>query len=84
MGNPQEITVLKLAQIVAKLTETSSTFIYKQIPIDDPIRRRPDISKAKKLMDWNPKVPLYEGLNSTLEYFQSERPLIKNAPDDAK
>ncbi len=84
LGNPQEITVLKLAQIVAKLTETSSTFIYKQIPIDDPIRRRPDISKAKKLMDWNPKVPLYEGLNSTLEYFQSERPLIKNAPDDAK
>ena len=84
LGNPQEITVLKLAQIVAKLTETSSTFIYKQIPIDDPMRRRPDISKAKKLMDWNPKVPLYEGLNSTLEYFQSERPLIKNAPDDAK
>lgn len=84
LGNPHEISVLKLAKLIAKLTVTSSSFIHKQIPADDPMRRRPDISKANKLMGWSPKVTLYEGLESTLKYFLSELAIVKNTLDDAK
>ena len=84
LGNPNEIHVLQLAKMVTELTQTSSLFIHETMPIDDPIRRKPDILKAHKLMGWSPKVPLSEGLKSTLLYFQSEMQLIQNTLDDSK
>jgi nucleoside-diphosphate-sugar epimerase len=71
LGNPDEITILRLADIVLELT--GSDVPIKRLPptSDDPDRRRPDISYAKKLLDWEPKVSLKEGLRDTLTYFRS-------------
>ncbi len=71
LGNPQEITILEFAERVRKLTGASVPIIFKPLPVDDPKQRRPDISKARKLLQWEPKVPLEQGLRLTLEYFQA-------------
>jgi UDP-glucuronate decarboxylase len=70
MGNPNEFTVLELAQKVIALTKSQSQIIYKPLPSDDPMQRKPDITKAKELMDWEPKIQLEEGLLKTIEYFK--------------
>jgi UDP-glucuronate decarboxylase len=70
MGNPNEFTVLELAEKVIKLTKSKSQIIYKPLPSDDPMQRKPDISKAKELLDWEPKVQLEEGLLKSIEYFK--------------
>jgi UDP-glucuronate decarboxylase len=70
LGNPQEITVKQLAKEVIELTETNSSIIYKDLPLDDPTSRRPNISKAKKLLDWEPKISRRTGLKKTIDYFK--------------
>lgn len=68
-GNPDEFTILELAEKVIKLTNSSSRIVYKDLPKDDPQQRKPDIEKARKVLGWEPKVPLDKGLKSTIAYF---------------
>lgn len=68
MGNPGEFTILELAEKIIKLTKSKSKLEFFPMPTDDPTRRRPDITKAKKLLDWEPKVNLDQGLAKTVEY----------------
>jgi UDP-glucuronate decarboxylase len=70
LGNPGEFTMLELAEKVIRLTGSSSTIQHLPLPQDDPKQRRPDISKAKALLDWEPTVPLDEGLTRTIAYFR--------------
>ena len=70
LGNPVEITVKELAERILQLTGSKSTIVYKPLPVDDPVRRRPDISLAKSTLGWEPKVPLDEGLGHTIAYFK--------------
>lgn len=70
IGNPGEFTIKELAEIVIELTGSSSKLIYKELPQDDPTQRRPDITLAKKELDWEPTIQLREGLLSTIEYFR--------------
>ena len=72
IGNPQEITIHEFAERVRALTATKSPIIFEPLPQDDPKRRCPDITKAKKLLGWEPKVGLDEGLRLTLDYFQKQ------------
>lgn len=72
LGNPEERTVLALAEIIKKLTNSSSEILFEELPEDDPMKRRPDISKAQKLLDFAPKVSIDEGLIKTIEYFQTK------------
>lgn len=72
MGNPGEFTILELAMEILQLTGSRSEIIHKELPADDPIRRRPDISLAKKELGWEPKISLREGLTKTIEYFDSQ------------
>jgi len=70
IGNPVEMTVKEIAQTIIKLTKSKSKIIYKALPEDDPKKRRPDISKAKKILKWQPRVDLKKGLLETIEYFK--------------
>lgn len=70
IGNPNEITMLELAETIIDLTQSSSKLMFKPLPKDDPQRRRPDITKAKEVLKWEPKVSLREGLEKTIEYFR--------------
>ena len=69
IGNDKEITILELAKLIKELTNSRSEVVYKELPKDDPPKRKPDISKAKTLLDWKPKVELEEGLKRTIEWF---------------
>lgn len=71
-GNPVEFTILQLAEIVIRMTGSSSKIIYEPLPADDPLQRKPDITKAQTLLNWEPKVPLEEGLKKTIEYFKTK------------
>ncbi len=71
IGNPEEYTIVELAQLVAQITGTKSPLSYQQLPIDDPRRRRPDISRAKKKLGWQPSINLREGLERTVAHFQT-------------
>jgi len=71
MGNPVEFTIKELAELVLKLTNSYSKLIYTPLPEDDPLQRQPDISLARKELNWVPKVPLEEGLIKTIAYFES-------------
>ena len=71
LGNPQEVTVLELAETIIRLAGSSSTIDFRDLPVDDPKQRRPDIARARKLLGWQPKVSLEDGLGRTLEYFRS-------------
>lgn len=71
IGNPTEFTIKQLAEQVLELTNSRSGLITKPLPQDDPTQRRPDISKARKFLDWEPKIQLREGLMKTIEYFRS-------------
>lgn len=72
LGNPQETTMLELAETILRLTDSDSTIVYQELPSDDPTRRMPDISLAKKEIHWEPEVSLEEGLEQTIEYFRSQ------------
>ena len=71
LGNPQELTILEFAERIRRITGTKAPLEFKPLPQDDPKRRQPDISKAKLLLAWEPKVSLEEGLRDTIEYFQT-------------
>ena len=69
LGNPGEFRILELAEKVIELTNSTSEIIYNPLPGDDPKQRQPDISLAKEKLNWEPKIPLDEGLVPTIEYF---------------
>lgn len=69
IGNPNEFTILELAETIIQLTNSKSKLIFKPLPKDDPQQRRPDISLAKEKLDWTPKIELREGLKKTIDYF---------------
>ncbi len=71
IGNPDEITIREFAEEIIKLTGTSQKIIYKSLPQDDPKQRQPDITRARKILGWEPKISREEGLKLTLEYFKS-------------
>jgi len=70
IGNPQETKIIDLAHLVKRLTNSNSKITFQPLPQDDPKRRNPDITKAKLLLNWQPKVPLEEGLNKTIKWFK--------------
>ena len=70
IGNPSEISLLQFAEEVIKLTDSGSKIIFKPLPQDDPKQRQPDITKAKQILGWEPKIDRHEGLKRTLEYFK--------------
>jgi dTDP-glucose 4,6-dehydratase len=72
LGNPDEVTILQLAQEIKELTGSKSKIVFKPLPPDDPKVRRPDITKAREILGWEPKVPRSEGLKRTLEYFKQK------------
>jgi len=78
IGNPNEFTILQLAEKVIALTGSSSKIITEPLPNDDPMQRRPDITLAKNILDWEPTIELDEGLIKTIEYFDTLLKNIKN------
>lgn len=70
LGNPEEFSILELAQKIIELTGSKSKIVFKPLPPDDPIQRQPDISLAKKVLQWQPKIQLDKGLKNTIEYFK--------------
>jgi len=72
LGNPVEFKIIELAQMIIKLTNSKSKIVNKGLPTDDPIRRKPDISKAKEALDWEPSVDVTDGLKATIDYFKSK------------
>jgi len=73
LGNPDEFTMLKLAKLVVKLTGTKSKLIFKPLPQDDPQKRQPDITRAKKILKWQSKTRLEDGLKKTIEWFKIQK-----------
>jgi dTDP-glucose 4,6-dehydratase len=71
IGSPVEMTVLEIAETIKRLTKGSSEIVFRPLPVDDPTRRQPDIGKARKLLDWEPKISLEEGLRETIEYIRA-------------
>lgn len=71
LGNPGEFSIKELAEKIIDLTGSSSKLVYRELPFDDPKRRKPDITMARKELDWEPQVPLEEGLKKTIPYFES-------------
>ena len=70
IGNPNEFTMLELAQKVIELTDSKSKIVFCPLPSDDPKHRKPDIQLAKTLLNWEPKIQLQEGLLKTIDYFR--------------
>jgi len=69
LGNPVETSVKEFAELIIKLTNSNSKIIYDDLPVDDPMKRKPDITKARKILGWEPRVSLIDGLNKTIKYF---------------
>ena len=72
IGNPGEFTMIQLAKLILELTGSQSKIVFQPLPQDDPLQRKPDISRAKRLLDWEPTIELKVGLEKTIEYFRSE------------
>lgn len=72
IGNPEEITILELAEKIKELTNSKSEIVFKELPKDDPIRRKPDITRAKEILGWEPKISLEEGLKKTISWFKTK------------
>jgi dTDP-glucose 4,6-dehydratase len=70
IGNPTELTVLEFAKEIIRTTQSRSKIVFKPLPQDDPKRRKPDITRAKKILGWSPEVPLDKGLTQTIAYFR--------------
>ena len=71
LGNPYEMTIKQAAELILDLTKSKSELVYKPLPSDDPLQRCPDITKAKKTLNWAPKTELVDGLSKTIDYFKS-------------
>ena len=69
LGNPTEKTVLELANMIVEMTKSDSKIVFKELPLDDPIKRNPDISLAKNVLGWTPKIDIQKGLENTISYF---------------
>ena len=85
LGNPNELTVKGLVDLVVAMTGTASKVVYRPLPVDDPRRRKPDISRAMELLDWRPSVDLEQGLEATIAWFENEQnriaaPMYVDAP----
>ncbi|MEM4267061.1 MAG: UDP-glucuronic acid decarboxylase family protein, partial [Candidatus Nanoarchaeia archaeon] len=72
LGNPEEKTIIEIAETIKEMTGSKSTIVFKDLPKDDPERRCPDITRAKKLIGWQPKTNLRQGLEKTIEWFEKE------------
>ena len=72
LGNPQEMTILELAKKIIKMTDFKSKIVYKALPVDDPIKRKPSVELAKKELGWEPKTDIHEGLEKTITYFKEK------------
>jgi nucleoside-diphosphate-sugar epimerase len=72
IGNPREMTIKAIAETIIRMTGSKSRLVYKALPTDDPKQRRPDITRARTLLGWEPKVQLEEGLVKTIEYFRQK------------
>jgi dTDP-glucose 4,6-dehydratase len=72
IGNPHEMTIEEIARVIIRISGSRSRIVYKPLPEDDPKVRKPDITRARTLLGWEPKVPLEEGLQKTLEYFRTK------------
>jgi dTDP-glucose 4,6-dehydratase len=72
LGNPKEVTILQFAEVIKKLTNSKSEIVFRELPEDDPKVRQPDITRARTILGWEPKVGLEEGLAKTIEYFRSK------------
>lgn len=72
LGNPVEYTIIEIAELIIKLTRSKSKIEFKKLPEDDPKKRKPDISKARKILDWKPEVSIVEGLSKTINYFKKK------------
>ena len=72
LGNPIEYKIIELAEMIVKLTNSKSKIINKNLPTDDPVRRKPDISKAKKDINWEPNIDVTDGLKKTIDYFEKQ------------
>jgi dTDP-glucose 4,6-dehydratase len=83
IGNPDEITIGQFAEEIIKLTGTHQKVIYKDLPLDDPKQRQPDITKAKALLGWEPQIERAEGLKRTYAYFKSLSPEELHQTDHA-
>jgi len=70
IGNPHEMTIREFAETIRDMVNKNVAIEYKPLPVDDPRTRRPDISLARKILNWEPKVPLKEGLEKTIPYFK--------------
>jgi dTDP-glucose 4,6-dehydratase len=70
IGNPSEMTILQFAELVRELTGSTSEIAYRELPVDDPKVRQPDIAKAQRILGWQPRVSLRDGLTRTLAYFR--------------
>jgi len=75
IGNPQEMSIAQMAELIIKMTGSSSTIVYKPLPTDDPQVRKPDITLARTKLGWEPKVSLADGLTATIEYFRKKMEL---------
>ena len=87
LGNPNELTVRQLVDLVLAMTGSSSRVVYRPLPVDDPRRRKPDIGRAAELLGWRPTVDLEQGLEATIEWFADEQnriaaPMYVDAPAD--
>jgi dTDP-glucose 4,6-dehydratase len=71
IGNPDELTVIELAELVLEVTGSSSEIVFEPLPVDDPVRRRPDISLAARVLDWRPEIGLREGLSRTYDWYKT-------------
>jgi UDP-glucuronate decarboxylase len=86
LGNPGEFTIRELAEFVTELTGSTSPITHLPLPTDDPVRRRPDITRAKELLGWTPTISLSEGLRHTIDYFRtlsSELSVTSAIPSEA-
>src|SRR5207237_8304776 len=79
LGNPREMTIHQCAEEIQRITGTKSSMEYKPLPVDDPKVRQPDITRARKVLGWEPKVDFDEGIRRTIEYFKEQIDLVNGA-----
>jgi dTDP-glucose 4,6-dehydratase len=72
IGNPHEVSIKEIAEIIVRLVNSNSKLVLRPLPVDDPKQRQPDITRARTLLGWEPKVGLEEGLNKTVGYFREK------------
>ena len=72
LGNPHEMTIVDLAEMIISKTASSSKIVYRPLPVDDPIKRKPSIQLAREKLNWKPMIDVSEGLDQTIDYFRNK------------